>query len=349
MALPLTGITFSSVNNYTGAGKSDLGQLCTYSYLKPYSKYGPVNYPENPRTNRHNYSRWKIYKDIYNVNHFVPNPPTGGSQSPYVLGDFRGYNHEAIPFYVTIDKFNVAGIGDGFTSYVATNETSANFTLNIFLPEVVDNSLPAVSGFKDTLTISLDYRLNEGGASYKTIKTQSFSYATNSGTTLVVQCSQNSGLPYAGQTTYPVYYVAVNGAYFSGATYSVTGKIYKQFVDNFDNPLTSPLYRTISFSDYVSLDTSSGLSAGDVKFNVFRQYVGDQSYPNGVIYIENLIVVPSIGVYLEYSSNGSTWTRYNTKINSGSYSSYDKTPPNYITGAGYANATYWRFTAGVLT
>lgn len=112
MALPLTGITFTSVNNYTGANKTDLGQLCTYPYLNKWSKFKPVSYNTTSpitdsilKTLNYGLQATKIDRTTLATSEWTYLRPTGGQYSPYRLGDFRGYNHQAKPF-MRIDDVN---------------------------------------------------------------------------------------------------------------------------------------------------------------------------------------------------------------------------------------------------
>ena len=126
MALPLTGITFTSVNSYTGAAKSDLGQLCTYPYLNKWSKYKPVRYanvaPErgagsvwwkandgNCGLNIPNYSTMSLmFTDLRNgVEMWNYLQPTGGASQPFRLGDFGGYEHSAQPPFIPLNLADV--------------------------------------------------------------------------------------------------------------------------------------------------------------------------------------------------------------------------------------------------
>lgn len=126
MALPLTGITFTSVNSYTGAAKSDLGQLCTYPYLNKWSKYKPVRYANvapqrgagsvwwkandgNCGLNIPNYSNISLmFTDLRNgVEMWNYLQPTGGASQPFRLGDFGGYEHSAQPPFIPLNLADV--------------------------------------------------------------------------------------------------------------------------------------------------------------------------------------------------------------------------------------------------
>ena len=113
MALGTTSITTTLVGNTLGLVSRDVGTLCSSSLINKWSKYKPVIYPTISTTG----NWWKAVDgncglsipEYSNINNLVTaitngvtwnyNKPTGGASSPYRLGDFRGYEHNAnIPF-----------------------------------------------------------------------------------------------------------------------------------------------------------------------------------------------------------------------------------------------------------
>ena len=113
MALGTTNISTTLVGNTLGVASKDVGVLCSSSLINKWSKYKPVIYPSITTTG----NWWKAVDgncglsipEYSNINNLVTaitngvtwnyNKPTGGASSPYRLGDFRGYAHNAdIPF-----------------------------------------------------------------------------------------------------------------------------------------------------------------------------------------------------------------------------------------------------------
>ena len=91
-ALPTTGITTSMVASAIGAATNDVGTLCSHPNVNSWSSYKPINVNSvalNQAT-RDYLSGFKIVS-----RQLVYDKPLGGSTSPYRLGDFRGYNHNA--------------------------------------------------------------------------------------------------------------------------------------------------------------------------------------------------------------------------------------------------------------
>lgn len=98
MALPNTGITTSMVASAIGAATNDVGQLCIHPNINKWSKWKPVKYnsivpitqaqlasvnfgitPPTPSTD---------YTAVMDVK-WGYSKPTGGSSSPYRLGDLE--------------------------------------------------------------------------------------------------------------------------------------------------------------------------------------------------------------------------------------------------------------------
>lgn len=111
-------VSVMAVRNVLGYPSTDVGTLCSCPNINKWAKYKPVNM--NFTTNRPS-DWWKAadrqcglsVPSAFGVgaiielarggsNLWAYVPPHGGSLSPYRLGDFRGYNHDAInPVRVT--------------------------------------------------------------------------------------------------------------------------------------------------------------------------------------------------------------------------------------------------------
>lgn len=109
-------VSIDDLKNLFGEGSGDLATLCTSPKINVWAKYKPTVYPspfpddwykakdgnyginitvENGKNN------WKDlvaeYSKANNGYGTLYNKPTGGASSPYRLGDFRGYFHNAAP------------------------------------------------------------------------------------------------------------------------------------------------------------------------------------------------------------------------------------------------------------
>lgn len=106
MALPSDKISTSLVGETLGTSSRDVGTLCTHPNINKWSKNKPISsnkltglisadklgadYGLVPPPTQINYT------PVYSQN-WIYNRPTGGVNSPYRLGDFRGYEHLATP------------------------------------------------------------------------------------------------------------------------------------------------------------------------------------------------------------------------------------------------------------
>lgn len=109
MILPNTDISIMAVRNCLGYPSTDLGTLCTCDKVNMWSRYKPVIYNVDTTNGitdwyKGRYGNCGIKLQSYNSPleagkaNWTLERPTGGVTSPYRLGDFRGYNHNAVPF-----------------------------------------------------------------------------------------------------------------------------------------------------------------------------------------------------------------------------------------------------------
>ncbi len=106
--IPEQNIGIIDVKETLGESTYDLGKLCKSSKINPWSMYKPISCknPANwPAGTDGNYgltpkilSSASEVVDVYDGenNGWTYTPPSGGENSPYRLGDFRGYCHSAI-------------------------------------------------------------------------------------------------------------------------------------------------------------------------------------------------------------------------------------------------------------
>ena len=117
MALPSTGISTSMVAQAIGEGSNDVGTLCKSTKINKWSKWKPISlakitglsesdiinanfglYPQEA-TQIKNY-QWNGSNTLAAIQQpplWAYTKPTGGSTSPFRLGDFRNYNHSSLP------------------------------------------------------------------------------------------------------------------------------------------------------------------------------------------------------------------------------------------------------------
>lgn len=106
--LPNTDISIMDVHNILSDSSYDLGTLCTSSNINKWSKWKPISYNgltiDNTILQNQNWGLTVAHENNLNtlisrMSSELPikyNSPTGGTASPYRLGDFRNYNHSAV-------------------------------------------------------------------------------------------------------------------------------------------------------------------------------------------------------------------------------------------------------------
>lgn len=127
MKLPGTDVSIMGVRNVLGHPSMDLGTLCTSDRINPFSKWKPVN------CNAERLTEGLLADAKYGITilsapgaaslvglikgngglGFLYDRPKGGVSSPYRLGDFRNYDHDALPpaasFYGDGDTVAIGG------------------------------------------------------------------------------------------------------------------------------------------------------------------------------------------------------------------------------------------------
>lgn len=133
MALGTTGITTSKVGNALGTNSRDVGTLCSSNLINPWSRWKPISVKADTLTDSilkaQNYgisvlsanTPASLLTKVQNNGNlgYTYNKPVGGSNSPYRLGDYRGYNHNAsLPIesaYKDGDKEHINGVSSDWS------------------------------------------------------------------------------------------------------------------------------------------------------------------------------------------------------------------------------------------
>ena len=113
MALGTTNISTTLVANTIGVGSNDVGTLCTSTKINKWSKYKPISapfvvsdsnwFPQGTLDKLAQKIKYGLkystinadWNDIHQIN-WNYDKPVGGTNSPYRLGDFRKYKHDAV-------------------------------------------------------------------------------------------------------------------------------------------------------------------------------------------------------------------------------------------------------------
>lgn len=133
MSLASSGITVSAVKSALGSSNNNVGGLCSASNINYWSKWKPIsldavtltldllkgaNYGISIKYASTASSLLNLVKSNGNLG-FVYNKPTGISTSPYRLGDFRNYNHNAViplaSHYKDDDEVKIGGVSSDYS------------------------------------------------------------------------------------------------------------------------------------------------------------------------------------------------------------------------------------------
>lgn len=122
-------VNVSEINSLLGAGTYDVAGLCKATNINPFSRHKPISYPTafgltNAQAASVNYGLSLPYETYKTTNYsgmihafsqlnWGYNRPSGGSSSPYRLGDFQNYYQNAVPpiqcVYPSNGFFGMAG------------------------------------------------------------------------------------------------------------------------------------------------------------------------------------------------------------------------------------------------
>lgn len=158
MALSTTKISEKQVKDALGETTLSVVGLCSSTKINEWSPYKPINNSVVPRSD----ATRDYVSGFHIINNYLEyNRPTGGSSSPYCLGDFRGYNHYArrpsvqnASLVILDNNATLLGSGNVSASINITNPDQVCFA------KVLNENMPTL-----TPTISLYEVVNgvEGG------------------------------------------------------------------------------------------------------------------------------------------------------------------------------------------
>ena len=158
MALSTTKISEKQVRDALGETTLSNVGLCSSTKINEWSPYKPINNAVVPRSD----ATRDYISGFHIINNYLEyNRPTGGSSSPYCLGDFRGYNHYArkpsvqnASLVILDNNATLIGSGNVSASINITNPDQVCFA------KVLNENMPTL-----TPTISLYEVVNgvEGG------------------------------------------------------------------------------------------------------------------------------------------------------------------------------------------
>lgn len=124
-----TPITMSEVNNLVGASTFTNSAVCTASGVNMWAKYKPLDANLNVITEAVRKSKMYGLSIVSSngLDKYAWDKPKGGSTSPYRMGDFNGYYHNAVaPYYATITTDQMAPNSVDFRDGMAIDAVSGS-------------------------------------------------------------------------------------------------------------------------------------------------------------------------------------------------------------------------------
>ena len=203
MSLGTTNISTDLVGTTLGTSSRDVGTLCTHTAINKWSKWKPiryntvsgitstilsnVNFGLVPASTSTNYAAIAGVKSAYNK------PRGGDYNEPYRLGDFRNYNHSALPIctvqeilkanrtFNTSKQISAAINVSGTDDTIGLNDFTGTIGNMYFGAVIVDGS----SVYIQTATATLSnggnsFTLDLTAAPLNTDKTVGFNYLLSS-------------------------------------------------------------------------------------------------------------------------------------------------------------------------
>jgi len=146
-ALPTTGITTSMVAKAIGEGSNDVGTLCKSTKINKWSKWKPIQSSkvtgltltdlQNANYGISKHTQTFTPSEVISYN-FSYEKPRGGSNNEFFrLGDFRGYNHNAVAPFI---KQTPITFYPKFQNYVDINIKQPNSNLDLDVTMLDDYS-----------------------------------------------------------------------------------------------------------------------------------------------------------------------------------------------------------------
>lgn len=279
---------------------SNLGQLCTYSTINPYSKFKPVKSSIPFVSNNPKQSYWyrsEVFSTepcglkltIYDVDSGNLDrsdslegcfekwkdkyqPPIG---YPYRALDFDGYNHKAATPNATVEKRGWTDTPSGTDVRIGETDTDAQFNVKVTLPEIpvwlfnhpentgvitINFGVFGSSDFKEEIG-----RFDVTAACNNNPDTYLTNYANK---TITIPCRQTKNLPSRGYSNTFKYYVLVSNSYIENIDFlSFNANLYRVKVPSPNYPEDYDYRIPINWFSPASPSTVPYTKIGNLDYN----------------------------------------------------------------------------------
>ncbi len=128
MALPNSNISTTLVGQTLGTSSRDVGTLCTHPSINEWSPYKPIS---SGAITLNEAFREDVSGFLIIGRYLSYNKPTGGVNSLFRLGDFRGYEHASRKPQNTTINSNVMALNEGDTH----GPSNASISISVTLPD----------------------------------------------------------------------------------------------------------------------------------------------------------------------------------------------------------------------
>jgi hypothetical protein len=317
-ALPTTGISTSLVRSTIGAATNDVGTLCAHPNINKWSRWKPISVSQETgltdailKSNGFGlyFNSSSNINDILGIGTFTYNKPTGTQNSPFRIGDFRNYDHNAVmPIGTEITTTGVAWeIKKGNAMWNNQNfYTDFNVRVNPTSPTAIGYSdLYAIS---QTQNLYLGVHLTNGANKYwctqgVTLQSQTGQYRLG----VTVNWNDPAIKEWYGNCTVQMFVTNVKRE--MGQTYTASGSdifITIPYDNENRNPYIVDLNNTYEYPFYTDFFVTSthSVSGSTISYNFTFSSVG-------VVFLGGNVTNPtvvlcsydSLGVYREEATN----------------------------------------------
>lgn len=144
--IPKTGISVTLIKQTIGAGVNDVAGLCTHKNINKWAEYKPSKFGYGKFS-------FSLMRGVNNAQKFDYDRPVGGSISPYRLGDFRGYDHDAKSPSFTLPA-----------QPIVISATAISVDIYYYIPFQVRAAMPGYADSKTYLCLTSNYPYEANGA-----------------------------------------------------------------------------------------------------------------------------------------------------------------------------------------
>lgn len=298
--LPKTNIKTTLVRDTLGSNSLSVGELCSDDNINIWSLKKPVHFngaliPDSVRNTLSGF----VIDGMY----WKYTPPRGSSESPYRLGDFREYQHDAeLPTSsMQLSSINKPSIDDDADIVLDSWQTELIFNVTVRLPKILYMIDPTIR----TVEVVLSTLAEPFPNTFRTIGEHTLTgNVSDLLDPIEIECTQTQFLPqFVGDKVTCSYFIKF-GNYFlvSGSFLRMYKTILKRIVVNPEDPNQ---WRDCTVSDPELLSFK-----GEIVYNRFEYFYADGKQPHTRFRLTDFVISFSTinNLRIEYYDNG--WKKF---------------------------------------